>query len=262
MIFKSLKFTVEGGVARITLAQPDRGNPIDDVLARELRQVAVTCAGDPGVRAILLDAEGPRFSVGGDLKALSRDRAALPGFVARTLADVVAAIETLVNGNAPIVCSIQGVVAGGGIGLASAADIIVAAPEVRFVAAFSTIGLCADTGATYFMPRRVGEQRTRRFFLLGETWDAARAQEFGLVDEIVPAAGLSAAARGYAERFAAGPTLGYGQTRRLIARSTHTSLHDQLALEAAGIGKLVPTEDAWEGITALLEKRGATFRGR
>jgi 2-(1,2-epoxy-1,2-dihydrophenyl)acetyl-CoA isomerase len=262
MAFESLRFAIQDGIARITLARPDRGNPINDILARELRDVAVTCAQSPEVRCILLDAEGPRFSVGGDLKALARDRAALPHFVSWTLTDVVEAIATLVKGNAPIVCSVNGVVAGGGIGLVAAADVVVASPEARFVAAFSAIGLCADTGTTYFLPRRVGPRRTSRFFLLNETWDAAQACEAGLVDEVVPAEDLAATAEAYAARFAAGPTLGYGETRRLIARSMHSTLEDQLALEAAGIGKLVTTDDAWDGITAILEKRPTVFRGR
>ena len=158
MGFASLRFSVADGIGRITLARPERGNPFDDVFARELRQVAETCSARDEVRAVLIDAEGPHFSFGGDLKLLARSRDDLSPFVARLLPDLIAGIAALARADAPVVCAVQGVVAGGGVGLVSSADIVLAGPEARFAAAFSAIGLCADFGRKLFPapPRRIG----------------------------------------------------------------------------------------------------------
>ena len=262
MGFASLRFSVADGIGRITLARPERGNPFDDVFARELRQVAETCSARDEVRAVLIDAEGPHFSFGGDLKLLARSRDDLSPFVARLLPDLIAGIAALARADAPVVCAVQGVVAGGGVGLVSSADIVLAGPEARFAAAFSAIGLCADSGGSYFLPRRVGSARATEFFLLNETWSAERAQALGLVNRIVPAADLAATALDLAATFARGPTRGYGETRRLLLGSLSATLEDQLAREGEGIARLIRTDDAWEGINALLGKRAPQFTGR
>jgi 2-(1,2-epoxy-1,2-dihydrophenyl)acetyl-CoA isomerase len=262
MQYRSIKVSVENGLGRITLCQPDRGNPIDEVFSAEFRDVAERFYRNPQVRAVLIDAEGKRFSVGGDLKRLARDRAALPSFVSNMLRDLCHGITLFSKGDAPLIACVHGAAAGGSVGLISGCDLVCAAPEVTFVSAFSAIGLCADSGASFFLTRRVGAVAAKRFFLFGETWDTETARLSGLVDRIFPADQLAASAEAIARKLASGPTLGLGETRRLINASWDNNLEQQLSLEAAAIGRLIVTEDAWDGITALVEKRKPMFRGQ
>lgn len=262
MGLESLKFSLEDGVARITLAQPERGNPLDGVFCRDLRRIAEDCAQRSGVRAVLIDAEGRYFSVGGDLKLLTRDRDAMPPLVAAMLADLSAAVSILARLDAPTIACVHGLAAGGAVGLLSGCDFVLAGPEVRFVAAFAGIGVTGDTGCSYHLPRRVGMRWATEFLLLNESWDAQTAFERGLVNRILPADALAGEALGLARKLADGPTRGHGETRRLLGRSLSNSLDEQLALEAAAISRLLRTDDSWNAMQAVLAKRQPQFEGR
>lgn len=261
MDLASLRFRVEDGLARITLAQGERGNPFDGRFARELKSVAHACAGRDDIRTILFDAEGGYFSVGGDLNVLAKDRAALSGFAASTIADLNAAITILSRLDAPMIASVHGTAAGGAIGLVAGCDFILAAPEARFAAAFAGIGISADSGSSWHMPRKVGIRRASEFFLLNEAWTAAEALANGLVNRVVQAEAIAAESLALARRLAAGPTRAYGEIRRLLAESLMTPLEAHLAHEAAGIDRTIRTDDAWAAITAVLAKKPALFKG-
>ena len=176
--------------------------------------------------------------------------------------NLIAGIAALARADAPVVCAVQGVVAGGGVGLVSSADIVLAGPEARFAAAFSAIGLCADSGGSYFLPRRVGSARATEFFLLNETWSAERAQALGLVNRIVPAADLAATALDLAATFARGPTSRLWRDPPPAARQPVCDARGSTRPRGEGIARLVRTDDAWEGINALLGKRAPQFTGR
>lgn len=259
---ESLKISLVDGIARITLAQPERGNPLDAALCRDLRKAAEECAGRAEVRAVLLDAEGRYFSVGGDLKLLTRDRDALPSLVAGMMADLNAAMLALAELDAPVVACVHGLAAGGAVGLLAGADFVLAGPEVRFVAAFAGIGITGDTGSSYYLPRRVGMRWASEFLLLNQSWDAQQAFERGLVNRVLPADALAGEAMRLARTLADGPTRGHGETRRLLGHSLSSTLDVQLAREAAAIGRLLRTDDSWDAMQAVLAKRPAVFRGR
>jgi 2-(1,2-epoxy-1,2-dihydrophenyl)acetyl-CoA isomerase len=257
----SLKFRVEDGLARITLAQGERGNPFDSRFARELRLIAEACSDRADIRAILFDAEGRYFSVGGDLNVLAKDRAMLPDFAAATIADLNAAISTFARLDAPMIASVHGTAAGGALGLVSGCDFILAAPEARFAAAFAGIGISADSGSSWHMPRKVGTRRATEFFLLNEAWTAAEALANGLINRVVLADVIAAESLELARRLAAGPTRAYGQIRRLLAGSLMTPLDAHLAREAEGIDRTIRTDDAWSAINAVLAKQPVRFKG-
>lgn len=259
---RSMEFGVLNGVGRILLNQPGRGNPLDDVFASEFRDIAEHCAGNPEVRAVLLLAEGKHFSFGGDLKLLASDRSIFQKTGSGLLSNLVAGIETLARIDAPVICGVQGSVAGGAVGLVAGCDIVVAAHDARFVPAFTTIGLCPDSGSSFWLTRKVGLGRAQSFHLLSETWSAETAMDHGLVNRIVSADELAEIAIATAEKLAAGPTKALGETSRLLKAGMHTGLSEQLRHEAEAINQLLHTDDAWEGVTALLQKRPANFKGR
>ncbi|MCB1388244.1 MAG: enoyl-CoA hydratase/isomerase family protein [Rhodobacteraceae bacterium] len=258
---ETLRCTFEEGLARVTLARPALGNPIDGAFCRDFRDLSVTLSTDARVRAVLLTAEGRFFSVGGDIRSFVKDRAALPGIVKSWTADLHMALARLQRMNAPVVCAVHGDVAGGAVSLAAGADVLFAAEGVKFNAAFTMIGYCADSGSTVTLSNRMGLSRAKRYLLLSETLTATEAEAAGLVDFVTPPAGLMEAAEKIARKFAAGPTLAYGGIKTTIAGARTTPFESQLENEAQTLARLAASEDAWEGLIAFTERRKPEFKG-
>ena len=260
--FSAIRLTVNNGIARIALTQGARGNPFDAPFCRQLHQVAANISARSDIRVIVFEAEGKAFSYGGDLKALTRDQAAFPAFADEALPQLGGAVALLRAHDAPLVAIVHGVAAGGGLGLVAACDFILAAQEARFVAAFSGIGMSADTGTSYFLPRRVGLTRASAFLMLNQSWSAAEALAHGLVPPVHASKDLPAAADALVAQLAAGPILAQGEIKRLLDGSHAATLAEQLGAETASIRRLCQTEDAWNAMNAVLEKRVPVFRGR
>ena len=262
-MYDTLDLSVENGVATVCFNQPQRGNPIDGPLCNDICNLGIELSERPDVRAVLFTAEGEKaFSYGGDISAFLKDLDALPRLIKRWTADLHSGIARLQRMNAPIVAAVQGICAGGMAGFVAGADYVVAEPGTKFVAAYSGIGYCNDAGSSIMFTRRMGIARTRRYLLLNETIGADEALAIGLVDKIVPTGELQAEARKMAERLAAGPTLAYGEIRRLLTSVEDQPLEAQLELEAQGLARMAGTADAREGLMAFAEKRKPNFKGR
>ena len=258
----SVTCTIEDGLARITLAAPERGNPLDGALCRDLRTLANVLPERDDVRAVLLASSGRFFSVGGDVKAMARDRAALPGIVREWTVDLHAAIGRLMRMRAPIVAAVHADVAGGSVSLVAAADIVVATETARFTAAFPMLGFCADSGSTVTLTQRMGLSRAKRFLMLSETLDAVAAERAGLVDIVTAADAVAAKAEAIAIGLAQGPTLAYGGIKQTMLRARTQAIEAQMEEEAQTLAGLARSDDAWEGLTAFVEKRKPRFQGR
>ena len=163
---------------------------------------------------------------------------------------------------APVVAAVHGNVAGGSVSLMAAADIIVMAESARISAAFSKIGFSPDSGSTTTVTRRIGVARARRFFLLGETVDAATALSLGLVDFVVPDDAVQSDAMRIAKELAAGPTEAFGAIKRLFSQTSDRSFESQLEEEAQTLAAISRTADAQEGVRAFVEKRKPVFAGK
>ncbi len=262
MAFTQLSLKVENGLARLTLTNPAKGNPIDAVLCAEVCEAAILLSEDPGVRAVLFSAEGKAFSFGGDISSFMNDLDSLPKNIKRWTASLHSGIARLQRMDAPIVAAVQGVCAGGMAGMIAGADIVVAAEDARFVAAFAGIGFSNDSGSSVMYTRRMGIARARKFLLLNETLDARAALAIGLVDEVVPVDQVQARAEEIAIKLAAGPTKAFGEMRRLFTSVEDQPLEAQLELEAQALARCAGTVDAREALTAFMEKRKPVFKGR
>lgn len=262
---ETIALEIADGVATLTLARPQARNAIDQRVADELLVAAVRVAGDPSVRALLVTGEGPDLTVGGDIGYFT-GQAGADGDLGATLRRMTTpfhlAFQVLAGLEAPIVTVAQGAVAGGGIGLAYAADIVVAADDARFVTAFAAIGLSGDGGGTWHLPRRIGPARAARAYLLNEPITAAQALDWGLVAEVVPAAQAPARGRELAERLAAGPTRAFAGMRALLRQSWDRSLPEQLDAEVAALVASARTSDARGAVDAFLAKRRPSYDGR
>ena len=259
---ETLTCSVVEGIAHLRFNQAERGNPIDGPFCRDMCDISVELSCRDDVRAVLVTAAGRFFSVGGDIRSFVSDLSGLSRIVKGWTADLHMAIARLQRMNAPIVCSVHGDVAGGGVALVAMSDVVFAAEPVKFNAAFSMVGFCADSGSSVSLTSRMGFSRAKRFLLLSEVLDAGEALKAGLVDYVVPASELDSAAGRVAEKLANGPTLAYGAIKRTILTAHHQSLESQLEAEAQALAALASSDDAREGLTAFAERRKPEFRGR
>jgi 2-(1,2-epoxy-1,2-dihydrophenyl)acetyl-CoA isomerase len=262
MRFKSLRLGVESGIARLTFTDAARGNPIDATSCAELCEAAVQISENPAVRCLLIAAEGKVFSFGGDINSFVNDLDALPANIKRWTSGIHSAISRLQRMDAPIVSAVHSVCAGGMSAFVAGSDIVVAADDARFVAAFAGIGFSNDTGSSIMYTRRMGIARTRKFLLMNETLGAEAALAVGLVDEVVPVAELATRAEAVARQLASGPTKAFGEMRRLLTSVEDQPLETQLELEAQALARSAGTADAREGLTAFAAKRKPVFVGK
>lgn len=253
---------VRDGVGHVTLSRPKRGNPIDLEFCAALSQVATECDENPQVRAVLLDAEGPYFSVGGDLKTMTRDRDTLPVFVKNATVGLHSAVSRFARMDAPVVVAVHALAVGGGVSLSAAADFCLAARSARFYAGYTGIGLSCDGGGSVFLPRRVGVRRAAEFLMRNQTWTAAQAFAHGLVSEVVDDTTLAAASLALATDLAQGPTRAFGEIKNLLLSTWEQPLEAQLELEARAMSRIVRTEDAWTGLCEVAAREVPEFRGR
>jgi 2-(1,2-epoxy-1,2-dihydrophenyl)acetyl-CoA isomerase len=147
------------------------------------------------------------------------------------------------------------------LGLLYAADFVVAADDARFALGYGALGLTADGGNTWFLPRMVGMRRAQELFLLNRRLTAQEAFEFGLVSRLAPSDAVETEAADLAATLAAGPTRAFGAVRRMLRQSFDTGLSDQLDAEKDSIVAASRSDDAQEGITAFVTKRRPRFRG-
>lgn len=262
MEFAAIRLEVSEGIARITLNRPDAANAIDVPMARDLFQAAIRCSEDPAIRAVLLTATGRFFSAGGNLKVFAGEADNVGPLLREITGYLHGAISTFARMDAPVVSAVNGAVAGGAIGLAVCADIVIAARSATFTLAYTSAGLTPDGGSTFFLPRLIGLRRTQELALTPRRLTADEALAWGLVTRVVDDADLQADAERTARAFAQGPTGAYGGTKRLLADTFAATLETQMGAEARGIAAAAQSRDGREGIAAFTGKRKPAFVGR
>lgn len=262
MKFETLLFHVADGVATITLNRPDAANAIDAVCAKEFFEAATLCDDDPQVRAVVLTGAGRMFCAGGDLGAFAGARGEVRSVLKQIAGYLHMGLSRLCRSSAPVVGAINGTAAGAGFSLVMATDLAVAARSAVFTMAYTKAGLSPDGGSTYFMPRKIGDRRTRELMLTNRVLNAEEALSWGIVTEVVDDDQVLVAATTLAQKLAAGPTLAHGTLKTLLNGTFDQSLESQMELEARAISDLAVSEDGQEGIKAFLDKRRPEFKGR
>jgi 2-(1,2-epoxy-1,2-dihydrophenyl)acetyl-CoA isomerase len=262
MEYTTLLFDVRENVAHITLNRPDAANSINEEMGKDLMQAALRCDEDPEIRAVLISGAGKIFSGGGDLRDFSAKGQKLPYYIKEVTTYLHAAMSRLTRMDAPVVAAVHGAVAGAGMSIAIACDIVVAAETTRFMVAYTRAGLVPDGSSTYFLPRIVGLKRALELTLTNRMFSAQEALQWGLVTRVVPDNELLAQARALAVQLAAGPTRAYGVSKRLLHSGWTETLETQMENESQAIANRARTPDAREGITAFLEKRPPKFKGK
>lgn len=247
-----------GAVAQIRFNRPKALNAIDREMARGFLRACTDIAADPAVRAVRISGEGRAFMAGGDLAEMRAEPTAASE---QLIAGMHGGIRLLAGMDAPVVAELQGAVAGGGLGLALACDLLVAAEGTRFAVAYPLIGASCDCSTSWGLPRAVGLRQAMALALLGETIDAAEALRLGLINRVVPQQRLAAEVDTIVQRLAGGPTLALGRLKKLLRSALQHDLDAHLDAEAAGFLACAATADFREGVSAFLDKRPAQFSG-
>ena len=255
--------TDAGAVRTVTLNRPTAFNSFDLAMKSALLDALAAASGDPAVRAVVITGAGRAFCAGQDLKEHLALVAARDPRVATTVAEFYNVLVTLLTEMPkPVIAAVNGPAAGAGAGLAYACDLRLAGRSASFSLAFAGVGLSADTGASYTLPRLVGYGRASRMMLLGEKVDADEALRIGMVDEVLPDDELAAHAAGLAARLAEGPTRAYRWIKASLHHAAGSDLASTLAFENRAQVDCFASPDHHEAIQAFVDKRPARFTGQ
>jgi 2-(1,2-epoxy-1,2-dihydrophenyl)acetyl-CoA isomerase len=253
--------SISDGVASIRLTRGEAGNAIDPAWVSEFGEVVAAVAAADAVRSVLISADGRAFTVGGDLKHFASRLEDLDRALAEMVPAYHAALGTLAALSVPVVAALQGPIAGGGLGLAFCADIVLITPAVRFVSGFALLGLSGDGAGSWFLPRLIGARRAAEMTLLGREVSADEAVNWGLATRIVEADALEEEAEAVARALADGPPAAFTHMKRLLRASATSTLNEQLAAESDAMIDCGSTADAVEGVRAFIERRPPKFGG-
>jgi 2-(1,2-epoxy-1,2-dihydrophenyl)acetyl-CoA isomerase len=251
---------IEEGVATITLDRPDVGNAIDLELARALLDAAIRCDTDDTIRCVVVTGSGRLFCAGGDVALLGSAGAGLASLLTELIGTLHLAVVRLARCAKPVLVLVNGPAAGAGLSLAILGDVVLAARSAHFSAAYSAIGLTADGGLSWLLPRLVGLRRAQEMMLTNRRVTADEAEAMGLVTRAVDDGLLGEQGRVMAARLAAAPVAALGAARGLLAESFASGLEAQLDRELRSMIRAARGE-AREGLAAFLARRKPDFRG-
>jgi 2-(1,2-epoxy-1,2-dihydrophenyl)acetyl-CoA isomerase len=259
-------YEVSDALATVTLNRPEAMNALDTATKDALRDALREAAGDPAVRAVLLTGRGKAFCVGQDLKehvatlrAQRPDDERLMSTVEKHYNPIAATIATMPK---PVVAGVNGVAAGAGAGFAFAADYRVVAEDATFTTAFAGVALTADSGVSWTLQRLVGPARAADLLFFPRSIDAARALEWGIAQQVVPAGQLPEAALAVARELAAGPTVAYAAIKESLAYSAGHSLAESLVRESELQERAGTSQDHRIAVEAFLKKEKPVYLGR
>ncbi|MCY1421539.1 1,2-epoxyphenylacetyl-CoA isomerase [compost metagenome] len=266
MSYQTIVYAQEDSVAVITLNQPERFNPFSAITIGEIRDALALMRDDKTVRALLLTANGKLFSCGADLgggafNAQSESRGTRAGKTMRNgINPLIAELHEL---PVPVIVAVNGGAAGGGVGLALAGDITVAARSAYFYLPFvKKLALVPDAGASWFLQRRLGSARTLALCLTGERLSAEKAEQWGLIHACIDDEALLPTAMEMAQQLARLPAHGVIEARQICDVASRNDLRTQLEYEANRQQELFDHPALEEGVRAFFEKRDPNFSGR
>jgi enoyl-CoA hydratase/carnithine racemase len=251
------------GVATLTFTRPDKLNSLTFAVYREMADVLEALDGHDEVRALVITGEGRAFCSGGDVNDIigelfARDMKGLVAFT-RATGRLIANIRKL---RRPVVAAVNGVAVGAGAVIALACDFRIASDASSFGFIFPKVGLCgADMGAGWLLPRVVGLARASELLFLGDRIDAARAEQIGLVNRVVPAAECLPTALNLAERLASGPAFAHGMTKQMLESEYAMSLDQAIEAEAQAQAICMQHSDFRTAYDAWKAKEPIRFAG-
>jgi len=261
---------IDGGVAWITLNRPEAGNAITPAMRDQLIAWLEEASADLAVRAVVVTGSGEKgFCTGADLRTSGPGPVRPEGAPDRAVGDAARMIRTgwqrlvtaVLDCEKPVIAAVNATAAGGGMHLALACDLVIAAEEAKFIEVFVRRGIAPDAGGAYLLARLVGPQKAKELFFFGDDLPARDAERLGLVNKVVARADLMAEVGAWAARLASAPTKAVSAAKYLTNRALESDRATALWDEATAQELVTGTEDCREGLTAFAERRPPVFRG-
>ncbi|TDB91411.1 enoyl-CoA hydratase [Actinomadura sp. KC216] len=244
----SVGVTRDGGITEITLNRPAKRNAMTDAMWGALEEILTDLQ---DTRVLIITGAGGSFCGGSDVSGLLDDPGSLPDRIAVSNRCVLAMRELPV----PTIAKVGGPAAGAGANLALACDFVLAAEDAYFAQLFVHRGLSVDSGASWLLPRLVGDRRARELCLLGDRVGAEAALETGMITQVVPPDGLDAAVTDLAGRLQALSPAALSGTKRMLNRTWQTTFAEALDAEAANQVHVIQSPEARAAITAFTTRR-------
>ncbi|GAA1307312.1 enoyl-CoA hydratase-related protein [Saccharothrix xinjiangensis] len=249
------------GVRTLTLNRPESFNSFTTAMKERLLEVLLDTSADDAVRAVVVTGAGRAFCAGQDLKEhIALLEAGDPAPLRTVERHYNPIVRAVVGMPKPVIAAVNGMAAGAGASLAYASDLRIAAAGARFLMAFANVGLTADSGASWTLPRLIGHGRAMEMMLLAEPVGAEEALRIGMVNRVVPDGEALPAALELARRFADGPTTAYAKIKEAMAFSGELAM--ALEVEARTQAEAGATADHREAVAAFVAKRTPRFTGR
>lgn len=243
----------EAGVMRIALNRPDKKNSITAAMYRALADAFADARRDNGMRVVLIAGSNALFTAGNDLGDF------LNNPPQDESAPVFAFLQNISACEKPIVAAVGGAAVGIGTTMLLHCDLVYAAENARFILPFTSLGIVPEAASSYLLPLTAGYQRAAELLLLGEPFDAARAQQAGIVNAVLPADQLLAAAEKAAMKLAALPAKSVQTTKALLKRAHKSHIAAQMGEENATFSAMLAEPAAREAFAAFFEKRKPDF---
>ncbi len=263
MSHELVQLQVQGPVATVVLDRPEAMNALTVPVKLALREVLQQVHDDAAVRAVVLTGSGRAFCVGQDLNEHAGLLAAGDPAPLSTVRDHYNPVATLLSTMPkPVVAALNGATAGAGLGLACACDFRIGASGSKYTTAFTGIGLTADTGLSWSLPRLVGAGRATALLLLAEPFTAEQALEMGLLNAVVAQDQVLKAAQELAARLAAGPTAAYALMKESVRYAADSTFAETLVKEDELQTRAGFTEDHGNAVRSFLAKERPVFHGR
>ncbi len=259
MSFETVNYEVTENVATIAFNRPESLNALSRSLVSDLTS-AIKKVSEDKVRAVVLTGNGRAFCSGGDLvEMLTMQKKGTT--TSEPLLAMHTAISLIRETPIPFIAAVNGVCAGAGTNFALACDLVFADENAIFNEAFVKIGLSPDCGGSFFLPRIIGEKLAAEMFMTGDSIDAKRAVEIGMINRVVAAENLQSEAFAMAKRLAKMPTSSIGRIKKMINATFSNTFDAQLELEHQCQIESGKSLDFREGVAAFIEKRKPIFSG-
>lgn len=253
----------DDGVATLTLNTPETANCLNNEMLIAMRDALMICHGEKRLRVLVLNGKGKNFCAGGDIKTFIEKGEDLPLYIRQATNYLQSVVGLLIRLQVPVISSIQGFAAGGGgFGFVCASDVVIAADSAKFLAGATRVGMAPDAGMSVTLQNLVGFKKAMHILLTNPVLSANDALDMGVLTQVVPADELESATIDYANQIANGAPLALGQTKRLLWNGMGSTVENVLDDESRTVAFLSGTDDSFEAMHAIVEKRSAKFSGK